>query len=933
MKQGQKQREKTSPHLRALLWFWLVGVLQGLLAIGLILAGRTATESGISLSLSASRLLVAGLVLLPTILFLSLAYLHRSNHPKYQRWAANLRERLDDQRFWLLGFLLSGIVFFAGGYLITATPEIEEPFTRSLLENILPLVIYLSGLATQSLLLLLSLRLNQLREIPKPKIFLFSAFLLGLTFLTWAWIAQVALPQESQVRGWNSLGVPIMETQLFLAWAISLVFLVILTVMERGKQTKEILLRLKPTFLDLLICILIWTAALLTWQSIPTPTSWFITEDRPPNFEPYPNSDAYHYDISAQTALVGEGFVFFDTPFIRRPLHAAYLTLLHTLAGQDFSQVITLQLLVLAFLPVLVYLVGCALHSRLTGLLAALLILMREASSIAISGNITASHVKLLMVDVPVALMVTLFVLAVLHWLQNLKQNKLNALIAGSVLGAGILIRAETAIFIIPLGFVLWLVMEKDRRARFWTQQMLLFAWGVILVLSPWVWRNYSLTGAVFLDTPIMRFDLIAQRYQDINATPPIPPEPAPAPTAISEPVGEPAPQAPIDQPTPAAVTQPTQESAAEQYVKSVAQQTMEFIARNPGAVAKFIISHYTNSQLQTLLIFPTSLRPLDSLVGLIGHRSLETFWVECCSMQNYTRRLPFWRKWDGAIPSQSTLPIILNIILVSWGFQVAWRKKGIISLSPIAFTITYLLLNAFFRNSGGRYILPVDWIPIVYLSIGLTDLSTRLLQKIRGVDMPAILAETTSENQAPKHKSAVLRTPPFYGLSVLILLFASLIPFTEKAFAQRYTPDMQNKLTASLLQSDMLKPDQRSALEDFLTNGGAIVSGRALYPRFFREFLGEPGSNNPFGPRPYPRIGFYLAGPQHSALLLPATSKPAYFPHASDVLVYQCSADEVFAVAVFDESSEVHAFYMRSPLPLNLGCPFLPQDISIQVK
>ena len=168
---------------------------------------------------------------------------------------------------------------------------------------------------------------------------------------------------------------------------------------------------------------------------------------------------------------------------------------------------------------------------------------------------------------------------------------------------------------------------------------------------------------------------------------------------------------------------------------------------------------------------------------------------------------------------------------------------------------------------------------------------------------------------------------------SILILLLASLIPFSEKAFAHRYTPDKHNKLTTSLFQSDSLKPDQRSALEDFLTNGGAIVSGRALYPRFFREFLGEPGSNNPFGPRPYPRIGFYLAGPQHSALLLPATSKPPYFPHASDVLVYQCSADEVFAVAVFDESSEVQAFYMRSPLPLSLGCPFPPQDISIQVK
>jgi hypothetical protein len=301
--------------------------------------------------------------------------------------------------------------------------------------------------------------------------------------------------------------------------------------------------------------------------------------------------------------------------------------------------------------------------------------------------------------------------------------------------------------------------------------------------------------------------------------------------------------------------------------------------------------------------------------------------------MQNYTRRLPYWRKWDGAIPMQSLLPIILNIILLSWGFQAAWRDKKLTGLVPLAFTVTYLLMNALFRNSGGRYILPVDWILIVYFSIGLADLSARLLQKITGLELPALLLNEEPNLQPAHIAPAILRSPKFYSLSILLILGSSLIPLTEKAFPQRYTSERQESLVASLFQSDLLPSDQRAALETFLNHGGTLVSGRALYPRFFREFLGEPGSNNPFGPQSYPRIGFYLAGPQHSAVVLPTLTKPGYFPHAADVLVFRCSAEQALAVAVFDERQAVQAVYLRSPSPLSLSCPFPPQDLSIQVK
>ena len=861
-------------------------------------------------------------------------------------------DQVNQVKFSTAVMTLTGLIFLAGGYMITVTPEISEPFTRNLLDRLLPLMIWITGLATQTLIFLFMVRYRDLknRSRSRPTVFLFTLAFLGSTFLVWAWIAKVSLPLESQVRGWNSQGVPILEMQIFLAWLLSIILLAALIRLENQAKTKSWLQRFKPGHLDILISLLLWGAAVLLWQSIPVPPSWFVTEQRPPNFEQYPNSDAFYYDTSAQTALVGEGFVFFDTPFIRRPLHATFLTLLHLIGGQDFQRVILLQVLVLACYPVLVYLVTRTIDNRLSGLIVAILALLRETSSIAISGNITASHVKLLMVDMPITLVVAGFMLAAIHWLNQIHLNKFKSLVAGGVLGASILIRAETLIFLIPLSLIAFFVLAKEKSRARWPQQMMLFLWGILLVITPWVWRNWDMTGFIFLDSPISRFDLVAQRYQPVfdgvQTTTTLPTQTVAPTAAILESTPTvPGTVAPANVEIPStqasATSEPaaTQETEAGQFVKSVKQNTINFILENPGEVALFIVSHYTNSQIQMLYLLPTTFRPLDSLVGFVGHRSLDTFWDECCTTQNYVRRMPYWHKWNGALPLQSALPLVVNIVFVSWGVQTAWRKNRLIGITPLMLSLTYLMLNALFRNSGGRYILPVDWITLVYFSIGLSDLSVRLLQIFFKFDFPKILVYTAANARLSTGRNSIFRQPQFYGLTLGLLLLGSLAPLTEKAFAQRYTVERQNEMVAGFMHSMGIDPgkhvtlDQQTALEQLLANGGTILSGRALYPRFFREFLGEPGSANPFGPKPYPRLSFQLAGPSITTIILPLENKPSYLPNASDVLVFGCSEEETLAIAVMDETSAIQAFYMRSPLPLSLSCPFPPQDIAVQPK
>jgi hypothetical protein len=76
------------------------------------------------------------------------------------------------------------------------------------------------------------------------------------------------------------------------------------------------------------------------------------------------------YDATAQSALVGEGYRYYGLLYTRRPLLAMYLTLLHLLGGQSYEPVVFLQILVLAWIPVLVYLLTKALHNRASGVIA-----------------------------------------------------------------------------------------------------------------------------------------------------------------------------------------------------------------------------------------------------------------------------------------------------------------------------------------------------------------------------------------------------------------------------------------------------------------------------------------------------------------------------------------------------------------------------------
>ncbi len=129
--------------------------------------------------------------------------------------------------------------------------------------------------------------------------------------------------------------------------------------------------------------------------------------------------------------------------------------------------------------------------------------------------------------------------------------------------------------------------------------------------------------------------------------------------------------QSPLPIPIPATPVAPSPS-----LLEAAAQNSWQAALKRPGELISFAVAHFTNSQIQSVLIFPTTYRGIDSAVAFLAHRDLAKYLAECCSLSSYKHQVPYWRlKWKGAIPSQSILPILFSILIVATGFQTAWNK------------------------------------------------------------------------------------------------------------------------------------------------------------------------------------------------------------------------------------------------------------------
>lgn len=778
-------------------------------------------KNALLLGFSASRLAMMAVLLAAAALSAWLSWAARRS-----QMAARLQGLLEKRGLFLavVGALLAALVSWSVLVYLHSYPgdALLSQYTR-----VAPLLYFAVLACLQAVLALVWMRLglhfDALRS-EKP-VLLLAGGILGVFLLLWLLIALTGLGIVPDSMAWGIPGVPLLAYQvLFAAGGGGLLLLFVglrlpraglLAGQVEGNQLRR---------LDGLVAALIWLAAAAAWISQPMVLrSYFAPEVRAPNYEIYPFSDAGFYEYTAQSVVVGEGFQ--NGEIVPRPLFILGLAIINALGGPGYSQIVFLQTLLLALFPVLLYFLGLSLHSRSAGILAAGLAIIREVNAIAATPLTTVSNSKLILSDFPTALAMAAFTLLLVRWLRAPHARRWAPLVAGGGLGLLMLIRTQS-VMLAPFVLLVALLLYWPRRLR-WVEAVLLFGLGTGLVVAPWLWRNYQITGQIVFDQLTQTVPL-ADRYSLNGAPKQLP----------GENDGE--------------------------YTARLMAGVRQFILQHPDQVVKFAAAHFLNNEIHTLLALPSLWKPADVR---------DTLRVDS----------PFWENWNGQISLSTGGLLLLNLALIAVGLAAAWRRLGWVGLLPLVINIAYAASNAVARNSGWRYMLPADWVSYFYFAAGLAQ-ALLWLAALTGAAVPSLRRAAVPAfvpNRFPYLSAA--------AAAAAFLLIGGLLPLSEVVVPQRYPPQTKAEILAEVTALEVtIKP---AALEQFaLSDDVVVIKGRALYPRFYKAGEGEPTNEwKAYIPRDFPRLAFLVLNQAKWNVNLRVEKSPVYFPNAADVVVIGC--------------------------------------------
>jgi hypothetical protein len=851
--------------------FFILPAIEAILAVGLIFSAPSEGGNALLLGLSLSRLLLVAALLAVAFFFAAIVWLNLRNHKLWQRLQTRILAALQNRFVYALVLVLSGLLALVAFYLCLLTFKFTDAFVLARLQRLLPIFLWLALFAAQ--LLVFAPLLGRSAQITIDRRSMLPALLAFLALAAVAvFIALSGLGLRPDRAGWDTPGTPLMATQILIAWLGALLLVAILGFAERK-------LNWQLSRVDWLAVFVLWLLAVVLWQSQPLSPTYFSPGPQAPNFSYYPYSDAAAHDVVAQNLLVGQGFSLVS----EKPLYSFFLAAVHVLFGQDYTRIVTVQIVLLALFPAVLYLLATRMHHRLSGALLGLALILRERNAIALSGEINVSHSKLLMTDLPTALGIALFALLLLRWLQSDRQQLRWPLFVGAALGFLMLLRSQNLVLLPLLLLVAFWQGGKSWRPRLMYSGVLLL--GFVLAALPWLLRNYAHTGQFGYSQPLQAAYLARQYSLTPEANDPgFPPD-----------------------------------TPLEQYVTLGFANVRRFTLEHPGEVARFISAHFLHNEVSSLLALPIRFDLSDKLVNYYNllpywEDAEGRLWSECCSLDAHIANTPYWQSWNGDLPADAILPILANLALIAIGIGVAWKRVGWLALVPLGLHLAYNFSTAVARVSGWRLVLPVDWVLIMYYCIGLGQLSLWAWAYFAGQQAHKA-TEPRKKTQAAKSAPSRERLPQY---AALILLAALSLPLTELLVPDRYAAANDTSALAAWRQSDFAGATSLDPAAFLEQDDATVLTGRALYPRYYAAGFGEPGGQWPaFNPQPFARLGFVLVGPGGQNVILPLQSAPAAFPNAVDVIVFACQAENYLrAVAVLfpnheaaDLISDFHTF------------------------
>ncbi|HEY5731127.1 MAG TPA: glycosyltransferase family 39 protein [Anaerolineales bacterium] len=656
----------------------------------------------------------------------------------------------------------------------------------------------------------------------KPTIVILGCFLAVWVLMS---VTHLGFVFDNVGLSWGPPGTPISFQQINLVVAVS-------ASLAFAYYISQLHISLSSPVRDILIFTGLWGLAVVLWWNAPISETHFNPPPMAPNYETYPNSDALIFDKSAYHLLYGIGF---SNQLHRRPIYVGMLALFHKFGDSGYENTIFLQILVLAFIPPLTYLLTSKLSNQLAGLIAGGLILLREKNTIELSGRIVTSNAKLMMSDMVAMLGVIAFIYVTAKLLSAKDRRSPWLLgITGACLGLTALVRAQVFILVPPL--LLFILLER-RPLKIRIRETILVILGLTLVISPWVWRNWNLTSTFVLDDRGEE-KLLARNYsQNPVAFPPLL-------------AGE----------------------TEKEYSARIKREIIAYVIEHPADVAFFVSNHlFRNLATSAVYIAPA--------YSTAAHLDL-------------VDQTQFWDDWDGMLTSSSRIPLFVTLVLVAFGIGIAQAKDSHAGWFPFVAFLFYSVGNALVRSSGWRFSLPDDWIVLVYFSIALAYLPSKIRFTFDG-------QKTVQDDNSNLH---VTQKPIFEVIILcLFLLVGASMPIAEWLIPvndfSNLAEDAEEKLS---LENILLQTELKTFLEQ---EGAVFYSGLALYPRHItpnsRIYLAN-------APEDFRFLHFWLINDGDHQIVLPLLDSPGDFPHMSKVSIIGCQEDNyILAWAVIQHTPE----------------------------
>jgi len=629
--------------------------------------------------------------------------------------------------------------------------------------------------------------------------------------------------------------VPLLEGQLVFVCLGGVLAVLINLLIQWIYSRKKADIRNRQFFiwLDVSIFLLIWIVAFMIWIQQPIPNSYFTPRVRPPNYEVYPYSDARIHDSDSQGILLGE--VNSSQRIIRRPIYALFLAGLHTLGGQGYTTIILLQVLVMAFVPALMYLLVKKIGSRLVGLLLASFTILIEFNTLQVASLTTTSNTKILMTEWPTMLLMVGLVFLLVIWAGRKESGKSYPLIVGGLLGALILLRSQSLVLIPFILITLFFIVNKKWKTFLSTS--LLFGLGVGFLIIPWLFRNWQLIGKITFEDPRYA-NAIIQRFENQ-----------------------------VDR------GGLSQQEALNESNSDLFESAIQYMLKNPFEYTGFVANNFVHNELLDVFIFPVRSLPVTGLLNVIKPVDL------------------FWLNPENSIQTPQVILLLIYLAIIALGMAFAFTRWNIIGYIPLVIHLAYNLSNAASRISGWRFILPVQWVVGFYFCVGLVQLLVWSLLFF-GFSFEKIRSSFIFQGEFKQTAEKIGRNP----LKGIISCFLALgliglaIPGVMQIIPPRYESQDRVILSKELLADKnwVLVPQIKAEVINMLTDDQIIVEkGMAFYPRFYAANDGEPGlSAGTYQFRLYPRFIFFLIGKDRREIMLPMQNSPQYFPNASEVIV-----------------------------------------------